>query len=366
VNADAWNSLAWDRVTDKMCLPNIAALVQARLEDNSGSDFQHDDAVVGATITRQLSERREQKSGLQSFRLSGSGQCQRRMAMAFHGVPEDGFRTDASGKLAFAMGDAVEAITTMALLEAANKVPWLDVTRILAEQERVHVQVDMGKEPWDSFRVPGHPDGWVNTLRWMRGETPEEAVAAPSMPFVLEIKSGSDYAFKKFREHGMQAYDKKTGNPDGYYWQTQAYQLAHRQRGIDVEWSYVLMFGKGVSAKDIEISPNFEPPLTRDGKPRKTYQVDNPLMWRGLAPIHGQWIRRDEQVQRQIPARFREVALSEDFEEFERALKPGKDQKLGFPCSWCPYLNTCWPNAREIGEKRGWFHTVAQVTTLAE
>lgn len=368
-NQELWDSIPWVRVTDDLALPDIAALLRLQLDKDEGASFAIDSRVVGEQITRQLAERKnQQKVGAEAFRLSASGNCLRRLALDFHGVPHNGFRGDGGSRIVFAYGDAVEAMVTLALTEACMHIPAIELSDVLDEQRRVWLQVNMGDQPWMSFRIPGSPDGDILSMRWMHGETPEQAwenSREHPVRCVLEVKSASDFGFKKFREHGLTAKDRD-GRPEGYYYQTQAYQLARRQEGQDVEWSYVLMFGKGSSAKDAEISPDFAPPVTSNGKPRKTFLVENELLWRKLYPVVGRWIKRDEDVQADIVNRFQRVTLSKDPNEFPRIMEPkGKERKLSFPCDWCPHLFNCWPNAREVASRTGWFHTQTKTTILA-
>ena len=366
---EVWDQIQWIQVSDNMCLPDIGSMLLWQLAKSEGASLDMDPKVVGEQITRQLSERKgDYPTGLKSFRLSGAGNCLRRMAMDFHGVEPNGFKGGAGSRIVFAYGDAVEAMVTLALVEACTHLPVVTLTNVLDEQETVVVQINVGDKPWMAFRVPGHPDGGIETIRWLRGETPQEAWAASQeapIKAVFECKSASDFGYKKFRDEGLKARDDK-GNPDGYYYQTQGYQLARRQRGEDVAWGYVLYFGKSATAKDAVISDSFEPGLTQKKTPRKTFVVENENMWWKTGPVAGRWVPRDDVVQQDLVDRFKAVAASDSPDEFKRIQKPqGKAGVLKFPCDWCHHLKNCFPGAHEVGERKGWFHTVTKVTTQA-
>lgn len=362
-NQEAWDRIPWVRVHDDLMLPDVAKLVRDKLADPAGIDMELDAKLIGEQIIRQLHDDKEHPTGAASFRLSGSGGCLRRMAHDYHGTPPNGFEGDATARLVFAYGDAVEAMVVLALWAACRGPTGcvaVHADEMMDGQRTVTLKVG-------DLEIPGHPDGALRVWTWERGETPEQAWARNlkdgGVLAVLEVKSASDYGFKKFREHGLQPADSD-GNPDGYYYQTQAYQLARRQAGEDVAWSYLIMFGKGTSAKHAEINPLFTPPNTKAGTPRKTYTVENPMMWRKSPGLVGAWVSRNEEVQDNILRRFASVVASSSPDDFQRIQNPEPGGKLSFPCDWCPHTRNCFPNAREVADKMGWFHAVTKITTL--
>jgi hypothetical protein len=338
--------------TAEWALPNFAGMVAEKLERGYAgpADIELDEAHVGRLVLRQLHEKRERRKGIEALRLSAAGACLRRLAYDFHGAEPDGFVADSSSVLAFGTGDATEALLVAALLGAIPKTPGiLTLEKYGEKQQAVSVRVPLNptskladalRVPWVGVPVYGHPDGFGRCPMWPKGEP----VPRKEQPFVLEVKSMSDFGFKHFREAGMPPYDED-GKPNGYYWQTQAYQLAHRQAGVDVEWSYIIAFGKSVAAKDAVIA---DIPPGKNGKPLSRYIEEDPERWGRKSALHGVWVRRDEEVQQAILERFATIIHSSQPEDIAIPFGPDRYGRLNFPCDWCSYWRRCFPTAREV------------------
>ena len=372
-----WTTLSLDE--GLVGVPDFAAMVRDYLASGGGMNLVHDPTAIGKTILRQLEARGPRPKGSKSLRLSGSGSCIKRQAYDWHGVESNGFESDASSVLAFATGDATEGLLATAMLEVfermsrsmlldertANIHPELTSTGEGQDEVLLRVPFAGGLDkallsPYPGITIPGHPDGQGVFPFWPQGGEPE------ARRFTLEIKSMSDYGFDKFRAHGLKASDGQ--GPDGYFYQSQAYQLAQRQAGVDVEWTYVIAFGKSVGAKDAQISPDFSPPLASrgptKGKPKKTFMVSDPTMWGRKHSIVGQWMRRDESVQADIIERYQRVMTSGSADEFGFPYEPDEKGRLKFPCDWCPHLLNCYPNAAEQASKGGWFKPNTKIFTF--
>jgi len=324
--------MEWINVGNGLQLPDIAAIVRARLEDPRPFTRQGlTNAQAGAAFIRQLTERRGTRSGV--MRLSSSGQCPRRMAFQAQHYEPSGYTGGAGQPVTFAIGDAVELVLVMALWDC------LDGTGILLDnagpkQRTVSLRVPLGDEFEIGFRqgkrtavIPGHPDGVMKVPVMAPGADPA------SIPVVLEIKSMSDFGFKKFREKGL-------AKDDSYMGQTQAYQMALTEElGEPVEWTYMLAAGKNVGAKDAEIH--------KDGS------------WAQLNPVVGQWIPRHNDVCEEIMGNWKQAVTCKAPLEIEVPHKPiggGKYKgRLKFPCDWCPYWRYCWPSASERAVDMGAF-----------
>jgi len=354
-------------------MPDIAALVRERLENGSEFKVDHDPADIGNSILRQLKEKRgEHKKGLSSLRLSASGSCIRRLAYDFHGVEPDGFKTTSSSTLIFGTGDATEGLLVTALLEAIADVDGISLEATGADQQRIHVKVplrgdlsDALGKPWAGVPIPGHPDGQGVVPVWDKGDDEPHLE-----PFILEVKSMSDYAFSKFRKEGIPFYESN-GVPNGYAFQSQAYQLAKRQEGIPVRWTYLIAYGKSVGAKDAMVFSDAPPKSRR-------WHEDDPDQWANLYPVIGAWIPRNDEVQAEIISRYQQVLLSEGPDDFDRPHGPKRDtghpgtknkykgakrSRLTFPCDWCPHLFNCWPEAFTYAQTYGFYKELCSIHT---
>ena len=348
-----------------IALPDIAAIVRERLENGAEFKLEHDPAAIGEMVLRQLKEKRKERpKGLASLRLSSSGSCIRRLAYDFHGIEPNGFVAEAGSVLTFATGDATEGLLTTALLEAIEGIADIHLEHVNENQQRVNIRVplvgdlsDAIGKPWAGIPIPGHPDGQGVVPLWQKGhKTPTK------VPFILEVKSMSDFGFNKFCKEGMPSYEED-GNPNGYAFQTQAYQLAKRQEGIPVEWTYLIAFGKAVSAKDAEVF--IDPPMTRNNTPSKRYAAHEPDQWAKRFPVVGIWIRRSPEVQAEIVDRFQRVLLSRDPEEFDKPYGPKTaGARLRFPCDWCPHMYTCWPGAKQYAQVYGYYRELVSIHTM--
>tara|TARA_R110000824_G_scaffold116395_3_gene267792 strand:- start:5656 stop:6588 length:933 start_codon:yes stop_codon:yes gene_type:complete len=300
-------------------MPDIAKMVHARLVQPSKlTKSAHLSTAIGATILRQLSEVRDVTGGV---RLSSSGACERNLAYTYHHENENGHSIDATSKIAFAIGDATEGFITAAVAEAFEGMPGMEVWNIGEEQETVTVEVQLDESR--TALVPGHPDGS------MRVPQQDGASGVDFVNAILEVKSMSDFAFKKFRKGGLES-------SDSYYWQVQAYMAA---KGYD--YAYVIAFGKATTAKEA--------------------YIDDDGSWWPLFPVSGQWIERDERCIQKIREKFKRVIKSNNPGEIERPYGPNKKGRLSFPCDYCKYYKTCFPNTEEVAEESKWLQKSTKI-----
>jgi len=322
------DSMRWIDVNDTLQLPDIAGLIRDRLELRRGLSSSIDTSELGKMLVRQLEEGEAPSTG--ALRLSSAGKCKRALAYDYHHYKPDGFVGDASAPLVFAMGDILEMIIVTALREAIPDTG-IEAHYTGLNQKTVSLEIPLG--PQQTAKVAGHPDGILRVPAYRKDTDEIEMVNV-----VLEVKSMSDYGFKKFRTKGL---DKE----DQYNYQAQAYQLALEQRGPDVSWTYMIAFGKAVTAKDCVIR--------EDGSHYK--------LW----PIVGRYIPGDDDVKEDIVDRLRDVINSEHPEDFPRIQEPSTKPKtkgqLGFPCDWCSHWRTCWPTAYEEPVQSGWFQRTTKM-----
>ena len=204
-----------------------------------------------------------------------------------------------------------------------------------AGQSSVYIDISLSKD--QTLRVSGHPDGLLILRRYVPGSFDGEEYRA-----ILEVKSMSDYGFKKFRKSGMT-------KSDSYYGQIQAYMLARSQMdGVPCEYTYIVAYAKSSGAKDAEF-------IDRD----KTE-------WRSLPPLHGQWVQADPEYQQGLLDKYKNIATSDGPEEFERPYGPDKKGKLGFPCSYCSYMKKCFPDVKERAATTFWRANATKLTPFVE
>ena len=286
-------------------LYDIAEAVCKRLATTSpATSSQHSAEALGNSILRQLFEVKKSSGGL---RLSQSGTCARQLAYQYHHAVPNGMGIDANSRIAFAIGDATEAFLVSAIAEIAEGYSDKDfsVSCIGDNQETVSLPVDI--HPGYQAIVPGHPDGSMVVL---------------GTNAILEIKSMSEYAFGKFRSKGLT-------REDSYYWQVQAYMAA---KGY--AFAYVLAYNKAGNSKEAFVGD--------DG------------VWLPAPALHGQWIEFDHDTADNIHMKFRQVLVSDSPEDIERPYGPGKKGKLTFPCDYCAYYKTCFPNSEEQADETRW------------
>ncbi len=307
-------------------LPDIAKMVRERLTKTSKlKSSKHSATAMGESILRQLSE---QRTSTGSLRLSSSGGCERALAYTYHHYVENGYPIDASSKIAFTIGDVTEAFIVSAIAEAFENESRAHRPALMfigAEQEEVSLQVPI--EDGRVANVPGHPDGSmaipIKKTHSESNEPPEWGSA------ILEVKSMSDYAFKKFRKSGLDP-------SDSYYKQVQSY-MASKGYG----YTYLIAYGKATTAKEAVIDD--------DGN------------WWPAFPIVGQWIKYDEAAVQAIKDKFRRVILSKSPEDIERPYGPDKKGRLSFPCDYCRYWKTCFPGGEERAEESRWLQKTNKI-----
>ena len=323
------DNMRWIDVSHTLQLPDIAGLVRDRLHARRGLSSDIDTSELGKMFVRQLEEGEAPSTG--GLRLSSAGKCKRALAYDYHHYVRNGFEGDASAPLVFAIGDIVEMIVVVALREATVGTG-IKTYYTGLNQKTVSLSVPLDHER--TARVAGHPDGIMKVPAY-RKDLDEYVL----VNVVLEVKSMSDYAFKKFRTSGL---DKE----DQYNYQAQAYQMSlNQETGEAFDWTYMIAFGKSVTAKDCVIR--------EDGSHYK--------LW----PIVGKYIASDEDVKDDILDRLRDVINSENPEDFPRIQDPSTQKKkkgqLGFPCDWCSHWRTCWPTAYEEPVQSGWFQRTTKI-----
>tara|TARA_R110002110_G_scaffold214904_2_gene428784 strand:- start:282 stop:1061 length:780 start_codon:yes stop_codon:yes gene_type:complete len=238
---------------------------------------------------------------------------------------------NAASRMIFSVGDLTESVMVALIREVFASVGGCELLYTGDDQSSVNVEVPLGNGR--TLNVSGHPDGLMVLPMWTGdsfGFTDTHTSTDSKLRAILEVKSMSDYGFKKFRKEGM-----TTDN--SYYGQIQAYMMARTQMdGEPCEYAYIVAWGKTSGAKDAEF-------LDKD----KT-------SWRMVPPIHGQWVKADPEYQRQLVEKFRAIALSNSPEDFDRPYGPGKKGKLGFPCSYCSYMKNCFPDVVERADSSFW------------
>ncbi len=302
-------------------LPDIAKAVCHRLANTGPLFSEHCPEEMGQSVLRQLSERRETTGGL---RLSASGGCQRALAYGYHHTIENGLGIDAGSKIAFTIGDITEAFLVAAIKEVFAM--WGQHNGSVyctgKDQAEVYLGVALGGDR--VAKVAGHPDGFMSF----------ESTMGVIHDVVLEVKSMSDYAFKRFRDNGL-------SSDDSYYWQVQAYMASS-----DKKMAYLISYGKATTAKEAYIDDNGD--------------------WWPASPIHGQWIFRDDEVIEQIKDKFRAVIQSASPDDIERPYGPNKKGMLAFPCDYCRYYKTCFPGSEEGAKESKWLQKSTKIKVYVQ
>tara|TARA_R110000824_G_scaffold65772_4_gene171119 strand:- start:9364 stop:10368 length:1005 start_codon:yes stop_codon:yes gene_type:complete len=320
----------WVEVEQGVWLPDLAGIVLARLREGKPISANYDTAELGKVLVRQLEEPRVGATG--SLRLSSAGKCQRALAYDYHHYKPNGFVSDESGPIVFAVGDAIEMLMVAALHDATDRINTINIKSTGLNQETVILDVPLSDDR--TAKIAGHPDG-VMSLPLYSGEAGEFAM----VDAILEIKSMSDYAFKRFRTNGFSPTDL-------YNYQTQAYQMAKTQMtGKDHNWTYVLALGKSVTVKDGIVR--------EDGT------------WAKASPIVGHWVKGDAMMKEEIVTRLREVIETKSPEEIDRPYTPSTAKatkgQLRFPCDWCSHWKTCWPSAYEEPSSSGFYQKSTKI-----
>ena len=320
----------WVEVDRGVWMPDLAAIVLARLRQNKPITTNYDTAELGKVLVRQLEEPRNGPTG--SLRLSSAGKCQRALAYDYHHYKPNGFVPDESSPIVFAVGDIIEMLMVAALHDATDHITTINISNTGLAQERVCLEIPLSDDR--TAKVAGHPDGTMH-LPLYRGEVGEFVMVNA----ILEIKSMSDYGFKRFRENGL-------SSGDLYNYQTQAYQMAKTQMtGKEYNWTYVLALGKNVTVKDGIVR--------EDGS------------WAKASPIVGHWVKGDPVVKEEIVTRLREVIESQSPEEIAKPYTPSTAKatkgQLRFPCDWCSHWKTCWPSAYEEPSSSGFYQKSTKI-----
>jgi len=342
------NDDMWIEVEHGVFLPDIARMVLARLAERKPITSNYDTSELGKILVRQLEETRDGPTG--SLRLSSAGKCQRALAYDYHHYKPNGFVSDESAPIVFAVGDIVEMLIVAALHDATDQIKTINITSTGLNQETVCLEVPIPANPdlitapthyrdnaTRVARISGHPDGIMSIPMYRRGLLGEEEFTI--VDGILEVKSMSDYGFKRFRDGGL-------GKDDLYNYQTQAYQLAKTQMtGKPFNWTYMIALGKNVTVKDGIIR--------EDGS------------WAKAKPIVGHWVKGDDDIKHDIVNRLREVILTRNPEEIDRPYKPSTAKatkgQLRFPCDWCSHWKTCWPNAYEEPASSGFYQKSTKI-----
>lgn len=317
--------MKWKNVTgpngEDLWLPDLASSVCDRIVGTKPLIADHSPKEMGASVMRQLSEQRKTTGGL---RLSASGGCIRALAYGYHHTIEQGMGIDAGSKIAFTIGDITEIFLVAAIKEVFAE--WGQHNGSVyctgADQAEVYLSVDLGGDK--VAQIAGHPDGF------MRFESSMGVIHDA----VLEVKSMSDYAFKRFRNGGL-------SRDDSYYWQVQSYMASSEKK-----LTYLISYGKATTAKEA--------------------YIDDDGNWWPASPIHGQWIFRDEEVIEQIRNKFRTVIQSQSPDDIERPHGPNKKGMLAYPCDYCRYYKTCFPGAEEGAKESKWLQKSTKIKVYVQ
>ena len=293
---------------DGHAMPDIASMVNERISNPEELLCQYDTEAIGSTILRQLNDKR----GGPALRLSASGGCTRAIAYNWHEsaptVP-----IDSASRMNFAIGDLTEVVIVAAIKEclAASEQPAFVLENTLEEQATVHIDVA-------ALQIAGHPDGLMTVPLRNREDGSVEGVVRA----VLEVKSMSDYGFRKFQREGL------TEN-DSYYGQIQAYMMATKS-----DYTYVIAYGKQSTSKDT------------------------------TPPFEGAWIPANPEYQEALVDKYRRVIASDSPEQFAR-IPPNRKGQLVFPCTYCTHLHTCHAGAYDKVEESKWLQKTTKVRTYA-
>ena len=302
---------------------NLSRMVQDRIANGKRLMSQPDLAAIGAGLVRQL----EQGRTSNHLRLSQSGACTRRLVYQAKHYERSGHGIDAASIMNFAMGDTTEVMLVIALAEVLRKNKMGRLLNVLNNQIEVNLELEIDEQR--TAHIPGHPDGII------------ELIDDNGEPYrsLLEIKSMSDYGYKKFWKEGLPKYDM-------YYSQIQAYMHC-----LGLKQAYVLAYGKNTGSKDA---------LIREG--------DTEI--RQMPAIHGIWVDYDPDAVWQIKERFLTAILAGHPDDVPRPYQPDTAKKtagrLRFPCDWCPYWRHCWPNAKERAVETGWFSKYQKIHVYVE
>ena len=317
---------------------DIAPMMIDRLNKPEPLKCEHDLKGIGANALRQLAD---SKAGPR-LRLSASGSCIRQLAYSWHmfDSTED---INAASRMTFSVGDLTESVMVALIREVFASLDDCELLYTGDDQSSVNIEVPLGNGR--TLNVGGHPDGLMILPAWHKDKHdfhPSHRDGDSKIRAILEVKSMSDYGFKKFRKEGL--------TPDNsYYGQVQAYMLARSMMDEKpCEYTYIVAWGKTSGAKDAEF-------IDRD----KTE-------WRMVPPIHGEWVKADPEYQQQLVEKFRSVALSYGPDDFERPYGPGKKGKLGFPCSYCSYMKKCFPGVVERADSTFWRAYATKVQPFIE
>ena len=304
-----------DLMGNHFWLPDLSKAITGRLSVPSKLlSNKHSAKSIGESVLRQLDESREQTGGL---RLSQSGACVKQLAYQYHHADGNGMQIDAASKIAFVIGDITESILVSALMEGFEQSGLGHLYCAGVDQETVYLNVPI--RDGYTAAISGHPDGSMQIMTQNN-----EAISC-----ILEVKSMSDYGFKKFRKEGL-------GPKDSYYSQVQSYMAS---KGY--EWTYVVAYSKSAGAKDAEI--------LEDGA------------WHPVSAVHGQWIPFDQEHVFHIKEKFRSVILSSDPEQIDRPHGPDKKGRLSFPCDYCKYYKTCFPFGEEQAVESKWLNKSTKI-----
>tara|TARA_Y100000401_G_scaffold117297_1_gene125532 strand:+ start:673 stop:1647 length:975 start_codon:yes stop_codon:yes gene_type:complete len=304
--------------------PELSEQISSRLA-NPGRLYSdvHCAKSLGESILRQLSEERHATGGL---RLSQSGACIKQLAYQYHHYKTDGMQIGAASKIAFTIGDITEAIIVSALAECFDS-PKSKLMGALtfagSDQETVHMDVTLGEATSQTAKIPGHPDG---TIGFMDSEMNARSA-------ILEVKSMSDYGYRKFVKEGL-------GRSDSYYSQVQSYMHC---KGL--KWTYLVAYNKSAGARDAEVSDNGD--------------------WFPVPALSGQWIPYDEEHALYIQDKFRQVIQSKSAEDFARPYSSNKKGQLAFPCDYCSYFKTCFPLCSEEVVESKWLTKSTKIKVIA-
>ena len=238
-------------------------------------------------LTRRLAVEEVERTA--HLRLSNVGTpCARQLWYKVN-TPDDGEPLLPHTRLKFLYGDILECL----LLELAK----LAGHTVEGEQDTVSIN-----------GVVGHRDCVIDGM-------------------LVDVKSASDYSFKKFEGHL-----ERDDDAFGYLTQLGSYLLAAREPVIE---------------PDLNIPPSFGDPIVKDYD-RAAFLVINKVTGKLCLDVH-EFSEEDlAHISSTIIGRVREV---NDLVTPDRGFEPvleGKsgNEKLGVNCSYCAFKDKCWPDLR--------------------
>lgn len=267
----------------------IVDKIEAYLKDK---DFQVNDGlryelekIAGYTFKKQFMEDRKSQAGGKIY-ISAAGKCPRQLAYKFHAIEEDGKEMDARAKLVFWTGDLIE-FTVVGLAKLAGVNLTATGMNQVYVKRRLALPDPRDKKVIHEGIISGMADGLIlNDEQKGMG--------------LLEVKSMSDYAFKRFEK----------GEVDQDY-------LAQANVYLELLGLYWCCFVGLCKSNGV---------------------------------MHEVVITKDEKVLNRVRANIKKVVLStpENLPEPPAEYGPDKNGYYTWNCLYCAFWKKCRPGARQV------------------